>query len=148
VFNGLVERAAKADEKLRALVSYLEGHGTLRGSVELAEVYSSVWQETPDRMTTATMLHLAALSDDADTFRKAAEIACLFWQSGQLSHYTGEELRQLLDSQYWLLSSDARRTGAGFVLKQKLTNLRDELSTAPAPPAQEAGESAVESDGI
>jgi hypothetical protein len=74
------------------------------------------------------MLHLAAICDDPDTFRKAAEIAALFWQSGQLAQFDGAELRELIDSQYWAISSDARRTGAGFVLKQRLAELRNELA--------------------
>lgn len=148
VLNELVERALKADEKMSALVSYIQGHGTLRGSVELAEAYSAVWQETPDRATTATMLHLAALADDADTYRKAAEIACLFKQSGQLPQLTGAELQQLLDSQYWLVAADARRTGAGFVLKQRLISLRDELAAAPTAPTAQTSDDVATSEPI
>lgn len=147
VLHELVERAARTDEKLRALVSFIKGRTDLRGSVELAEVYSAVWQETPDRATTATMLHFAALSDDPDTFRKAAEIASLFWQNGQLPQLTGAELRTLIDSEFWVLSSDARRTGAGFVLKQRLEGLRHELAEQTTP-ATHADEPAPQPDGI
>jgi hypothetical protein len=133
VLNDLVERMARADEKLNALVTFVESHNTLRGSVELAEAYSAVWQEAPDRGRTATMLHLSALADDADTFRKAAEIVALFWQNGQLPELTGEELRTLIDTQFWLISSDARRTGAGFMLKQRLASLRTELAGEATP---------------
>jgi hypothetical protein len=38
-------------------------------------------------------------------------------------------LRALFDAEFWLLSSDARASGAGFVLKQKLAS----LSTGLAP---------------
>ena len=155
VLNDLVERMARTDEKLNALVAFIEGHNALRGSVELAEVYSAVWQESPDRARTATMLHLSALADDADTFRKAAEIAALFWHNGQLPELTGEELRTLIDSQFWLISADARRTGAGFLLKQRLANLRTELvaeaaSSAPAEnvSSEPATESATSPEGI
>jgi hypothetical protein len=150
VLNELVERSARADDKLRALASFIAEDGQLRGSVELAEAYSTFWQQTPDRTTTGMMLQLAALSDDADTYSKAVEIACLFWQSGQLPQFKGEELRQLIDSQYWLLSVDARRTGAGFLLKQKLAGLRVELSNAnDASQAEEAPdeEHVIETDG-
>jgi len=145
VLKELVERSARADDRLRDLASFVAGDGQLRGSVELAEAYSAFWQQSPDRTTTGMMLQLAALSDDADTFRKAVEIACLFWQSGQLPQFKGEELRQLVDSQYWLLSADARRTGAGFVLKQKLGSLRAELSAAHESAAP-SDERAVETD--
>lgn len=147
VLNALVERMARADEKFNALVAFIESHGALRGSIELAEVYSAIWQESPDRVRTATMLHLSALADDADTFRKAAEIAALFWQNGQLPELTGEELRTLIDSQFWLISADARRTGAGFVLKQRLTSLRTELA-GEATPAEQDAESATSPEGI
>jgi len=134
------------DDKLRALASLVMNDGQLRGSVELAEAYSTLWQQTPDRTTTGTMLQLAALSDDADTYNKAVEIACLFWQSGQLPQFTGEALRQLIDSQYWLLSADARRTGAGFLLKQRLAGLRAELANTQEAAAPDE-EHAVETDG-
>ncbi|HYX42319.1 MAG TPA: hypothetical protein VE821_11510 [Pyrinomonadaceae bacterium] len=146
VLNELVERSARADDKLRALASLVMNDGQLRGSVELAEAYSALWQQTPDRTTTGTMLQLAALSDDADTYNKAVEIACLFWQSGQLPQFTGEALRQLIDSQYWLLSADARRTGAGFLLKQRLAGLRAELANTQEAAAPDE-EHAVETDG-
>jgi hypothetical protein len=146
VLNELVERAARSDERLQALAAFVTNDGNLRGSVELAEAYSTIWQQMPDRATTATMLQLAALSDDADTFRKAVEIATLFWQSGQMDSIKGEELRQLIDSQYWLLAADARRTGAGFVLKQKLASLRAELSSAAAE-SDHTEDQAVETDG-
>ncbi len=148
VLNDMVERALKADERISALVAYIQGHEMLRGSVELAEAYSAVWQETPDRATTATMLHLAALADDADTYRKAAEIACLIKQSGQLPQLTNDELQQLIDSQYWLVAADARRTGAGFVLKQRLISLRDELAAAPAAPTAQGKGDAATSESI
>lgn len=147
VLNGLVERAARNDERLQALAAFVANDGNLRGSVELAEAYSTIWQQSPDRAATATMLQLAALSDDADTFRKAIEIATLFWQSGQMDSLKGEELRELIDSQYWLLSAEARRTGAGFVLKQKLASLRAELARA-AGESEQAEDQAVESDGV
>jgi hypothetical protein len=145
VLNELLERAAKVDDKLNALVAYVTEHGSVRGSVELAEAYSAVWHEAPDRAHTATMLQLAALADDADTYRKAAEIAVLFWQSGQLPGFTGEELRELIDSQFWLISADARRTGAGFVLKQRLNSLRAELA-GDAAAAEESAERATSPD--
>jgi hypothetical protein len=146
VLNGLVERAAKSDERLNALAAHLKAGDGLRGSVELAEAYGAFWHGTPDRTTTATMLHLAALADDADTYRKAAEIACLFWQGGQLDGFSGAELRELIDSQYWLISSDARRTGAGFVLKQKLNELRAALADGAGAAAAPGDASAPEPD--
>jgi hypothetical protein len=148
VLNELVERAAKVDDKLHALVAYVEGREALRGSVELAEAYSAVWQESPDRARTATMLHLAALADDADTFRKAAVIAALFWQNGQLPEFTAAQLRELIDSQFWLISADARRTGAGFVLKQRLGSLRAELSEDGATMERSDEQRAASPDGI
>jgi hypothetical protein len=99
----------------------------LRGSPDLAAAYTKLWQQQPDRQTTAQLLHLAALSDDANTFERAIAAACDALRANRLGEIRPEELSALIESEYWVLSSDARRTGAGFVLKQRMSNLREEL---------------------
>ena len=76
------------------------------------------------------MLHLAALSDDAKMFEQAVEATNNFILEGYLNGISPEELSALIESEYWVLSSAARSTGAGFVLKQKLTTVRERLTSA------------------
>jgi hypothetical protein len=73
------------------------------------------------------MLHLAALSDDADTYRSAIETTLRVWRNGGIPDLSAAELQQLLNSEFWLLSSSTRNSGAGFVLKRTLSLAKREL---------------------
>ena len=53
-------------------------------------------------------------------------MALLFWRNSAF-RMTAEELQSLIDAEYWLLASDARSSGAGFMLKRKLAEARREL---------------------
>jgi hypothetical protein len=94
---------------------------------QLAQQFIEVWQVSPDRASTAKMLHLAALSDDADTYRSAIETTLRVWRKGGIPDLSAAELQQLLNSEFWLLSSSTRNSGAGFVLKRTLSLAKREL---------------------
>jgi hypothetical protein len=94
---------------------------------QLAQQSIEVWQVSPDRASTAKMLHLAALSDDADTYRSAIETTLRVWRNGGIPDLSAAELQQLLNSEFWLLSSSTRNSGAGFVLKRTLSLAKREL---------------------
>jgi hypothetical protein len=94
---------------------------------QLAEQFIEAWQESPDRVSTAKMLHLAALSDDAMTYHDAVETALRVWQKGGIPDLSAAELQTLFNSEFWLLSSSTRSSGAGFVLKRMLSQAKREL---------------------
>jgi hypothetical protein len=94
---------------------------------QLAEQFIEAWQESPDRVSTAKMLHLAALSDDAMTYHDAVETALRVWQKGGIPDLPAAELQTLFNSEFWLLSSSTRSSGAGFVLKRMLSQAKREL---------------------
>jgi hypothetical protein len=50
------------------------------------------------------------------------------WLEERLAGSNADELRALFDAEYWLLSSEVRRSGAGFQLKQKLAQVRRSLA--------------------
>ena len=131
VLHGLLEWASTSEANLRSLASFVVKNSDLRGSAELAEAYTKLWQQRPDRQSTAQLLHLAALSDDAKTFEGVVEaVTSNFILEGCLDGISLEELSALIESEYWVLSSAARSAGAGFVLKQKLTTVRERLTSA------------------
>jgi hypothetical protein len=99
----------------------------------LAEEFIDAWQVSPDRASTAKMLHLAALADDADTFRKAVETALNVWQRGGVPDLSAAELQTLFNSEFWILSSAERSSGAGFVLKRTLSRAKRELERTNNP---------------
>jgi len=88
------------------------------------------WPVSPDRKSTAKMLHLAATADDADTYCRAVEAALNVWQSGGIPDLSAAELQNLFNSEFWLLSTRTRSSGAGFVLKQTLARASRELERA------------------
>ncbi len=85
------------------------------------------WQESPDRNSTAKMLHTAALSDDAETYRNAVDMALQSWREGKLRDISAVELQSLFNGEFWVLSSGSRSSGAGFVLKRTLSTANREL---------------------
>ena len=130
VLEALVEQAATGQETLRALVSQIATSNDLRANIRLAELVIEAWKNEPGRRATAEALHIAALSDDATTYQAAVELAIEYSRSGRLPELSAEDLIALVESQYWALSSDARSSGAGFALKQRLAGVRRELTTA------------------
>lgn len=130
VLDALLDWAGDSETNLRALAAFIAGDTDLRGSSRLAASYTKLWREHPDRQRTALMLHLSALSDDANTFEQAVVAASDAARAGRLKEIRREELSALIESEYWVLSSAARRTGAGFALKQRLASLRDEAAAS------------------
>ena len=120
--------ANASEDNLHALAAFVASDSELRGSRELADAYRKHWERAPDRAGAARLLHLAALSDDPDTFGEAITAAARALREGRLTNLTGEDLRALAESEFWVLSSESRTTGAGFVLKQRLASLRQELA--------------------
>ena len=121
--------ANESEDNLRALAAFVASDsGGLRGSRELAAAYQKIWEPAPDRAGVARLLHLAALSDDPVTFGEAVTAAARAVREGRLQGLSGEDLRTLAESEFWVLSTEARTSGAGFVLKQRLASLRQELA--------------------
>ena len=79
------------------------------------------------------MLHVAALADSPQTYAAAVKAAVQFWLNGKLTSISAEELQSIIDGEFWLLSSQARASGAGFVLKETLANARRELEASRSP---------------
>jgi hypothetical protein len=120
---------ADSDPKLLSLVSYVARHD-LRINKKLAEKAIDSYKRAPDRDSTAKMLHLAALSDDAAVFQDAVETALKFWRAGRLPEVSAPELRAVLEGEFWILSAPTRSSGAGFLLKRALADARRELEAA------------------
>jgi hypothetical protein len=128
VLNSLVS-GADSGPKLLSLVSHVTRH-ELPVNNKLAERFIDSCKSAPDRSSTAKMLHVAALSDDAAIYQAAVETALEFWRAGHLSEISPQELRAILEGEFWLLSSRARSSGAGFLLKRTLASARRELEAS------------------
>ena len=120
---------ADSDPKLLSLVSYVTRH-ELRVNQNLAEKVMDSCKRAPNRSSTAKMLHVAALADDAGVYQSAVETALEFWRERRLSEISTQELRSILESEFWILSSTTRSSGAGFLLKRALKSAHRELEAA------------------
>lgn len=87
------------------------------------------FQESPNRNSTTKLLHVAALADNAKTYGRAIELVLMSWRDGSLSDISAKDLQALFNSEYWVLSSRTRTSGAGFVLKETLSNANRELES-------------------
>lgn len=99
----------------------------LRTNPQLAQAFIKHWDAAPNRGELATMLHVAALSDNADVYWLAVEVAKQAWDEGRLVQVSPKELAAAIEAEYWLLEPEARESGAGFVLKRFVANVRREL---------------------
>jgi hypothetical protein len=130
VLNELVERAG-SEKGLTALVSYItRSDAHLRVNNRLAARFIESWKLAPDRNSTAKMLHIAALCGDARLYQTAIETSYQFWRDRRLTGIGADELRQIIESEFWILAPAVRNSGAGFVLKRKLAQLRRQLVAA------------------
>jgi hypothetical protein len=129
VLDELVDWSISAPEQMQLLASHIAGNFSLRANRNMAQSFIEMWQSAPSRRLTVDMLHIAALSDDAEIYEEAVEMALLFWRNSAF-RMTSEELRTLIESEYWVLTSEARSSSAGFMLKRKLAEARRELGAA------------------
>jgi hypothetical protein len=128
VLNALVRRVEN-EKQLFALASFIaRSSDSLPVNTELARAFIESWKLSPDRRATAQMLHLTAMAGDAALYQQAIETALQYWHEQKLSDITAEELAALIESEFWIIPSEARNSGAGFLLKRKLAGVRRELA--------------------
>ncbi|MCU1267316.1 MAG: hypothetical protein JWM21_3634 [Acidobacteria bacterium] len=128
ILTALVKQA-DSDAKLLSVLSYIIGN-ELPVNSELAQATIKSWSSAPDRCSTPRTLHITALADDARLYQGTVAAALNFWRQGLLADVSAAELRALFDGEYWVLSTQTRSSGAGFVLKRALAKARRELESA------------------
>ena len=127
------------DELLDSLVAEAESPGQLLSLAShvtrnelpvnrgLASALIDSWRVSPNRNTTAKMLHVVALANDAEIYNTAVKTVMELWRRGSLTDISSTELQAILEGEFWTLSSPARSSGAGFVLKRGLAEARRDL---------------------
>jgi len=107
-------------------MSYVSRHN-LKVNKAMIDVALEAWSQEPTKTATSKMLHTAALTDDAEIYRNAIELVLQFWRQQKLSEISNLELEALFHAEFWVLSSNTRSSGDGFILKQTLSSARREL---------------------
>jgi hypothetical protein len=132
VLDALVDWAVDRQEYFEALVSHVSKSNELRANKRLAQRVIENWKlkAAPGRRSTVEMIHIAALSDDTETYAQAIEATMDLWRRGYLTQLSTEEMVELFVSQFWVIAPEARHGGGGYALKRKLLGLRRELASA------------------
>ena len=117
-------------EIVEACVREISQSKELRASARLAEHMIDEFKNSSNKKSLARMLHFAALSDDAALFEKSLVTAFESWQKGEVVELPAGQLLTLCESEYWVQASEARRSGAGFALKDRLSRIRRNLAAA------------------
>ncbi|HEX8250822.1 MAG TPA: hypothetical protein VF599_21795 [Pyrinomonadaceae bacterium] len=118
----LTERA-RSDDDVRRLASFcLDNQFNVNSTI--INAFQKIWAASPDLRTTGEMFRLAAAADNADALLDVLNEAEQFYQTGKLIDVSSSELSELAENHYWLLSQSARVSGAGFILKERLADLR------------------------
>jgi hypothetical protein len=128
ILDKLVERCVGNADELRSLADFITRNEELRANAALAVALLEDWERSPSRAFVPQLLRVAALSDDAATFERAMSSVLRARGDGRLKDMSVDEMRSLFEGEYWLLSSESKRSGAGFLLKQRLAYVRRELS--------------------
>jgi|GEM_PF-1560103 len=118
----LTERAC-SDNDVRRLASFcLDNQFNVNNTI--INAFQKIWAASPDLRTTGEMFRLAAYADDAEALLEVLNEAEQFYKTGKLTDVSSSELSELAENHYWLLSQSARVSGTGFILKERLADLR------------------------
>ena len=141
VLDALIDYASSCQEAFEAIVRHVLETDKLRTNVQLVFRMIRHYETAPDRRATAQLIHAAGLADDSVAFEKAVEAVLRSRDEGNLRDLSPKDLQELFDSEYWVLGSEVRRSGAGFSLRQRLTEIRCQLASANEAVIKPASES-------
>jgi hypothetical protein len=130
VLHRLAANTGGGAERLRSLAEYVVDGKVLRSSARFSNMIIELWGNSLDRRSLHYMLCLSALSDDDSSFLKAIDTAIKQWRLGRLKSVSGKDLLSIIECAYWLISSEVRDSGSGFVVKQAISGVRRELAAA------------------
>lgn len=116
------------EEKLETLAAHISKSKELRSNALLARRLLERFRLAPSVRSATDMLHISALSDDAEIYHEAVDALIAEWRSGKLDRLTSGDLKDLIESQFWVLAPEARQGGAAYKLKRRLAGIRRELA--------------------
>ncbi len=96
-------------------------------NADLVELSLKKLKARPSLDNLVKFLHLSALTNSAEVYLSAIETTKILWNEKQLGDISAERLVEILESHYWLLAGEARVSGAGYLLKEKLASVRREI---------------------
>ena len=133
VLQAVFTQADGNPKVLQSIAEHIVSSQELRSGSEFAETMIDLWSNSSnfgDQNSLAKMLYLAGLADDAAIFKRAINAALTLWRDGRIEKVSAKEFLATVESAYWLIASEVRTSGAGFLLKQAIADVRRELAAA------------------
>lgn len=120
-------RAFEPDERSRARIERQEIEREISFECsERAREFEKIWRGEPNRRKTVEFLRLAAASESAEIFSRAAENVIRTFKNERTGGLSAKDLADLLDSHFRTLPQQERFSGAVFWLKREIERLRAE----------------------
>ena len=129
VLQTLAEQAQGSPERLLFIAEYIVDSQELRASREFADTMLGLWRTPVNQRLLADMLYLSALADYPEVFQRTIRQALKLWQTDLRTKVSAKDFLATVESAYWLVSGEVRYSGAGFLLKQAIADVRRELAT-------------------
>ena len=117
IYAEVLDQLISSNSEILTLASFV-AERNLRANRDLVNAVTHSWEANLNSPTTAQMLHIAALSDDGDVYDTAIQRVLKVWRAGKLLDVSAVDLQALFNSEFWLLSSEVRNSGTGFILKR------------------------------
>ncbi len=130
VLQAIFTQADGNPKLLRSTVEYIVSSRKLRSSREFAESAGALWAGSPSQFSLAEMLCLAALADDEKVFKQTLNTALKHWREDRIEKVSAQSFLATVETAYWLVASEVRNSGSGYLLKQAIADVRRELAAA------------------
>ncbi|HEX5707437.1 MAG TPA: hypothetical protein VFX96_09085 [Pyrinomonadaceae bacterium] len=127
ILDTLVANVDASPEKLAALASHIARSEGLRANKRLAQALVKVYEKGGAPISAADLLRVAALSDDATAYADTLTAVYDGWRKGRGPLLRADELLELFEAEYQVLSPSARRGGSAYILNDNLRHYRREL---------------------
>lgn len=128
VLQAVFTQADGNPKALQSIAEHIVTSQELRSSSEFTETMIDLWCKSSGSCSLAQMLYLAGLADDAVIFKRTINTALTMWRDGRIENVSADEFLATTESAYWLIASEIRASGTGFLLKQAIADIRRELA--------------------
>ncbi|MDQ6788595.1 MAG: hypothetical protein M3033_17470 [Acidobacteriota bacterium] len=122
----LTEKNKLVPEKLIETAIFVSDN-QLRANETFVQAVSRQYLENPQTNFLPKVLHVSVLTDSAENYLQTIEAVFNLWKQKKLEKISADGLIALFESHYRLLPSNKKASGAGFLLKEKLGNIRREV---------------------
>lgn len=99
---------------------------TREKKLAMLEELRQTWRENPTKRDAVEMLITAVETESASVFSSVVSEVIREWRKEQFNGLSATDLADLIESDLWLLPTEERMSGNGFLVKQEIAKLRSQ----------------------